>query len=304
MVVDEDLGFPKAHAKICENPHLFYPHNQGPPSTFLPYKLQADEALMVREMNHTFPIIETDRKPSPDPKIFANLLWEQLNHLGNAGFDPAYFRIDPYGNVLYFYADSGSPLAWEIDHWFPCSNTESEEYDVMQVVQSHVFPQHFIEKQRKVGLAPAAIVMPCGESDASALKPVDLNKNIRPNSLAISKKYSVGDDQVLCKTVDRLPSMMKENNNSDKDCNNYAIIAAARDSLKHREAEKLAKMQELEDELSELKNENESQRVDLQELESALAKHRRRVEKCRRLAESQSSYKDLLEKMIRDAMHQ
>lgn len=41
----------------------------------------------------------------------------------NAGFDPAVIRVDTYGNVLYYHADSASPLAWEIDHWFPCSST-------------------------------------------------------------------------------------------------------------------------------------------------------------------------------------
>lgn len=40
----------------------------------------------------------------------------------NAGFDPALFRVDTYGNVLYLHADSASPLAWDIDHWFPCSS--------------------------------------------------------------------------------------------------------------------------------------------------------------------------------------
>jgi hypothetical protein len=40
----------------------------------------------------------------------------------NAGFDPAVIRVDGYGNVLYYHADSGSPLAWDIDHWFPCSS--------------------------------------------------------------------------------------------------------------------------------------------------------------------------------------
>jgi hypothetical protein len=39
----------------------------------------------------------------------------------NAGFDPAKFRVDPYGNVVYWNADPSSPLAWEIDHWFPHS---------------------------------------------------------------------------------------------------------------------------------------------------------------------------------------
>lgn len=40
----------------------------------------------------------------------------------NAGFDPATFRVDQYGNVLYYHADPASPLAWNIDHWFPCSS--------------------------------------------------------------------------------------------------------------------------------------------------------------------------------------
>ncbi len=37
----------------------------------------------------------------------------------NAGFDPDKFRVDFYGNVLYWNADPSSPLAWEVDHWFP-----------------------------------------------------------------------------------------------------------------------------------------------------------------------------------------
>lgn len=37
----------------------------------------------------------------------------------DAGFDPAKFRVDPYGNVVYWNADPSSPLGWDIDHWFP-----------------------------------------------------------------------------------------------------------------------------------------------------------------------------------------
>ncbi|PWZ37685.1 hypothetical protein Zm00014a_010814 [Zea mays] len=55
------------------------------------------------------------------PRGFANLLWKQLDHLGNAGFDPAIFWVDAYGNMLYLHADFASPLAWDIDHWFPCA---------------------------------------------------------------------------------------------------------------------------------------------------------------------------------------
>lgn len=42
-----------------------------------------------------------------------------MEYCRNAGFDPAKFRVDPYGNVVYWNADPASPLAWEIDHWFP-----------------------------------------------------------------------------------------------------------------------------------------------------------------------------------------
>ncbi|XP_058112290.1 uncharacterized protein LOC131255560 [Magnolia sinica] len=367
MAIDEDLGFPKAYAKLCQNPHFFDLCNRGPPSIFIPYKLQTPEALIARDLNHMFPIIDADRKPSPNPRNYTSLLWKQLIHLGDAGFDPTHFRVDPYGNVLYFHADLGSPLAWEIDHWFPCSrggrtvpsnlrllqrqvcrkkqnkleflipwwdlqlgisvnqflsifasknsdfrnrafswlfsDSENAELNATPVGEFHIFPHHFVEMSRKVGLAPAAIVSTRGELDASALKPVDLNRLPAPNSPAISaRKFSIEDD-ALCKTIQRLrPNTLKENDNSDMGNNPYATIAMARDSLKHREATKCAEMQELEDELNEMKHKNEAER--LQDLESVLLKRKRRVEKCRRLAEAQSSYRDLLEKMIRDSMHQ
>lgn len=48
--------------------------------------------------------------------------------------------MDAYGNVLYYHADAASPLAWDIDHWFPCSSNDliafffsflfSPEYDL------------------------------------------------------------------------------------------------------------------------------------------------------------------------------
>lgn len=53
----------------------------------------------------------------------------------NAGFDPALFRVDAYGNVLYLHADSASPLAWDIDHWFPCASKESLRSDEFFFVQ-------------------------------------------------------------------------------------------------------------------------------------------------------------------------
>lgn len=105
------------------------------------------------------------------------------------------------------------------------------------------------------------------------------------------------------------PNSTKENNNPDADgyiSNPYLSIATARDSLRQREEakKKQAELTELENEATELKQKNEEERVAIQDMEALLIKRRRRVEKCRRLAEAQSNYKAVLEKMIRDAMHQ
>ncbi|KAM7493774.1 hypothetical protein LguiB_028383 [Lonicera macranthoides] len=61
-----------------------------------------------------FPIIDLKARPTAKPKIFAGLLWKQLNHPGTLGF------ILQHCNVVYYYADSDSPLAWDVDHWFRC----------------------------------------------------------------------------------------------------------------------------------------------------------------------------------------
>ncbi|KAF8389034.1 hypothetical protein HHK36_025719 [Tetracentron sinense] len=372
MVIDEGLGYPKAYAKLCREPHL-NPYSHGPPFTFIPYILQPQAALRARELDQMFPIIDPNAKPSKKPKLFASLLWKQLNHLGNAGFDPAKFRVDPYGNVLYYHADSASPLAWKIDHWFPCSRGgqtvpsnlrllqwqvckkkhnkleflvpwwdlqlgisvnqflsvfassnsdfrnrafsllfsegENEELNASQTVESHSFPQHFNETKQQISLAPAAIVLLQRDSyDASsALKSLDLNRRLRPNSPSIAaRKFSVDDNESHCKSIQRFrPSLSKENENPDMITNPHLAIALARDSLKQREAEKFqAEIQKVENELDEMKQKNEEERLALQDLELVLIKRRRRAEKSRRLAEAQSSYKTLLEKMIRDAMHQ
>ena len=98
----------------------------------------------------------------------------------------------------------------------------------------------------------------------------------------------------------------KENENPDMVSNPYQAIVLARDSLKQRE--EAAKMQgeihKMDDEVYDLKQKNEEEKVLIQDLEYQLIKRRRRAEKCRRLAEAQSSYRIMLEKMIRDAMHQ
>lgn len=102
------------------------------------------------------------------------------------------------------------------------------------------------------------------------------------------------------------PSTFKENENPDFVTNPYQAVVMARDSLKQREesAKMLAEIQNLDKEVNELREKNEEERVNIQDLELTLIKRRRRAEKSRRLAEAQSSYRTMLEKMIRDAMHQ
>ncbi|KAF9613403.1 hypothetical protein IFM89_008233 [Coptis chinensis] len=370
MAIDECLGYPKAYAKLCRDHHVS-PYSHGPPFTFLPFALPHQEVSRGRELDQLFPVTDLEAKPSTKPKLYASLLWKQLNHLGNAGFDPAKFRVDPYGNVLYYHADSASPLAWEIDHWFPCSRGgrtvpsnlrlvqwqvckkkrnkleflvpwwdlqlgisvnqflsvfasshsdfrnrafsllffegENEELNDSQSVDSHVFPQHFVETKQKLGLAPAAIVLSRKESSgtSSILRSVDLNRKLRANfSSTDTTKITADDNESLCKSIQIFrPSMSKENENPDADTNPYLTIAIARDSLRQNE-EKQAEIRKLDQELDELNKNNELERITLQDLELVLIKRRRRAEKSRRLAEAQSSYKGLLEKMIRDAMHQ
>lgn len=60
-------------------------------------------------------------------------------------------------------------------------------------MDSHSFPQHFIESKEQLGLAPAAIVVSRKESyDTSlALKSVDYNRQIRPHSPAIGQYENI-----------------------------------------------------------------------------------------------------------------
>ncbi|CAK7356612.1 unnamed protein product [Dovyalis caffra] len=359
MEVDEGLGFPRAYARLCRDRGVVWTYSHGPPFAFTPYVMQQHEISRARELEEMFPVIEPKAKQTAKPKIFISLLWKQLNHLGNAGFDPAVIRVDPYGNVLYFHADKASPLAWDIDHWFPCprggltvpsnlrilqwqvckrkhnkleflvpwwdlqlgisvnqflsifdssnsdfrhrafsflfSEGESEELNASQTVESHSFPQHFIESREKMGLAPAAVVASRRESyDSSlALKSLDYNRQIRPHSPAIASRKVK-------------PSVLKENENPDFVTNPYQAIVMARDSLKQREEthKMQAEILSLDEEVNEIRRKNEEEKYTIQDLELTLIKRRRRAEKCRRLAEAQSSYRTMLEKMIRDAMHQ
>ncbi|XP_020577981.1 uncharacterized protein LOC110023095 [Phalaenopsis equestris] len=122
MAVEEAHGFPKAYAWLCSNLETNGPFANGPPPSFIPRALQSQQALKVKELNRMFPVIDQDvRRPYVNLKIYAEFLWVQLDDLENAGFDPALFRVDRFGNVVYRHADSSSPLAWDIDHWFPIS---------------------------------------------------------------------------------------------------------------------------------------------------------------------------------------
>lgn len=376
--VDDAPGYPKAYARLCRAGSgagaLGLPYAHGPPGAFLPYVLQPHEALRAKELNEMFPVVDAEATPTANPRGFANLLWKQLDHLGNAGFDPALFRVDAYGNVLYLHADAASPLAWDVHHWFPCArggrtvpsnlrimqlqasrrkhnkleflvpwwdlqlgisvnhflsifasknadfrnrafaflfaDGASEELSSLQAVEAHAFPHHFAEMKKKVGLAPAAIVSARG-SDNSVLRSIDANRPVRSNyPLIAAKKFSGEKDENLAAHGGHGGnSMMKENNNPDVDgyiSNPYLSIAMARDSLRQREEakKKQAELTELENELTEMQQKNEDERVAIQDLEAQLIKRRRRVEKCRRLADAQANYKTVLEKMIRDAMHQ
>lgn len=112
------------------------------------------------------------------------------------------------------------------------------------------------------------------------------------------------------------PYISKENSNPnpnpnlDSDpysTNPHFSIAFARDSLRQRDDAKrkqLAEMEEIDGEVEQLKERNEEERVEIQGLEELLIMKKQRAEKCRHLAEAQAQYKSMLEKMIRDAMHQ
>ncbi|XP_050232548.1 uncharacterized protein LOC126681162 [Mercurialis annua] len=357
MAVDEGVGYPKAYAKLCRDRGAAGIYTHGPPFNFLPFAIQQDEVARAKQLEQMFPIIDPKAKPTAKPKIFVSLLWKQLNHLGNAGFDPAVIRVDPYGNVLYLHADKASPLAWDIDHWFPCqrggltvpcnlrilqwqvckrkhnkleflipwwdlqlgisvnqfismfasSNSdfrhrafsflfleaENEELNDSQTVDSHSFPQHFMESREKLGLAPAAIVVSRREL-YDTLKSLDYNRQTRSQSPAIAARKVRGSRD------------SKENENPDFARNPHQAIVIARDSLKQREeSQKMqSEIQKLDEEVNEMRRKNDDEKLVIQDLELALIKRRRRAEKCRRLAEAQSSYRTMLEKMIRDAMHQ
>ncbi|KAK8971109.1 hypothetical protein KSP40_PGU010659 [Platanthera guangdongensis] len=124
------------------------PLAHGPPLAFIPYDFRSQEASRAMELSQMFPIIDPDARPSSNPKSYAYLLWEKFDHLGNAGFHPELFRVDVFGNILYRQADSASPLAWPIDHWFPCSRGGRTLLKNLRILQWQVCRK----KKRKLDL--------------------------------------------------------------------------------------------------------------------------------------------------------
>ncbi|KAM7258552.1 hypothetical protein ACFE04_014293 [Oxalis oulophora] len=355
MIIDQHLGYPKAYAKLCRDRNAS-PYNVGPPFSFTCYALQPHKAMRAEELDQMFPFIDPKAKSTAKTKIYSSLLWKQLNHLGNAGFDPAVIRVDPYGNVIYYHADSSSPLAWSIDHWFPCSRGgltqpsnlrivqlqvckkkrnnlefllpwwdlqlgisvnqflsifaspnsdfrhrgfsflfaegENEELNDSHTVESHRFPEHFIESKEKLGLAPAAIVV------------LRSRESHGPSSSNYNKPIQTQTPTIAARKVK--PNADAEDEDINFVTNPYQAIVAARNSLKRKEDTQkiLGEIQKQDEELNELTKINDDEKLSIQDLELELIKRKRRVEKSRRLAESQSSYRIMLEKMIRDAMHQ
>ncbi|GLJ55852.1 hypothetical protein SUGI_1199280 [Cryptomeria japonica] len=401
--VDPELGYPRGYAKLCRNAHLHMqglitPYTEGPPQRFLPYALQPEDIAKVKEFNELFPIIESEERDPSSARRFADSLWQQLDHLGNAGFDPAMFRIDPYGNVLYKNADPASPLAWEVDHWFPHSRGgktvisnlrlvqwqvnqrkqnkleflvpwwdlqlgvsvnqflliflsknsdfrqrafsllffagENEPFTELLVADCHSWPQHFRERKSQIGLAPAAIVRIHKQTN-DTLKP--------QNGTPGRRRWTVEEEDALRQAVRRFgPGNWKEikeneplfrNRSTVQIKDKYRLVkedwelekenkrgylsgkelilstAIQKESRlkKLREDEiqrKAEEISELNKELKELQQQNEAEGLVLEDLESILIKHRRRLEKQRRWSEAQSSYRICLENMIRDTMHQ
>ncbi|KAL0915341.1 hypothetical protein M5K25_015753 [Dendrobium thyrsiflorum] len=289
-----------------------------------------------------FPIIDPKARSFANLRSYADFLWEKLDHLGNAEFEPALFRVDCFGNVVYRNADSASPLAWDIDHWFPCSrggktvpsNLRILQWQVCQKKKNksrafsflfpdgggeklclqnlylHSFTKKFTDAKRKQGLAAATTVLSQNSSDTMVLKAVDLNKSLRYNSPFPASMKSFHKEDVANQELRRLRSSISKENNQplvdDHENNPYLTISQARDSLRQRkEARKhQAEISQLDEKLNELKQKNDLERLTLKELEAEIVRRRKRVEKCRQLSEAQASYHSLLEKMMNDAMHQ
>jgi len=433
--VDEQLGYPHGYAKLCrchastaELQHglQLTPFTEGPPQRFLPYSPQAEDFVKLKEWDSLFPVIveEADTRDPPNARKHAEELWQQLNHLGNAGFDPAKFRVDAYGNVVYWNADPSSPLAWEVDHWYPHSRGGKTIVSNLRVVQwqahqrkknrleflvpwwdlqhgvsinqflsafasknsdfrrrsfalffaggedekvarEHVgecrpWPQQFREKKVLCGLAAAAIVSPLREDNEDMLNIAQSTRaafassaTVTPTALgtAVRRRWSAEEEESLKRSLQRFgpgcwkeikenePALAnrstaqikdkfrlmrgewksgKENIAISTSCNGRSEYldeqSAATINLQKelrvkimREEEKREKeedISQLEETVATLRQQNEKERLALLELEDVLRNQKQEVEKHRRWAETQSSYRLCLERMIRDIMHQ
>ncbi|KAK3026121.1 hypothetical protein RJ639_040793, partial [Escallonia herrerae] len=317
MVVDEGLGYPRAYARLCKD-RSFGLYSHGPPLTFTPYALHKHEASRAKDLDEMFPIIDPKAKPTTKPKIFVSLLWKQLNHLGNAGFDPATFRVDTYGNVLYYHADSASPLAWDIDHWFPCSRGGLTVPSNLRILQWQVckkkhnkleflipwwdlqvgisvnkFLSIFASTNSDIRRRAFFLLFSDGESEELNVSQT-VDSHTFPQHFAESKEVSglapaavlkPNELQVIIVVVtaarNSKEKMSKENENPNMVSNPYQAIVMARDSLRQREEreKRQSEIERLDDEVLELKEKTEDERAIIQDLELVLIKRRRRVEK-------------------------
>ncbi|XP_020588088.1 LOW QUALITY PROTEIN: uncharacterized protein LOC110029930 [Phalaenopsis equestris] len=375
MAINEARGFPKAYARLCSSVSVTNgSFANGRLSSFIPHALQSQKALKVKELNRMFPVIDQEVRPSANLRNYADFLWLQLDHLGNAGFDPALFRVDCFGNVVYPHADSSSPLAWDIDHWFPVSRGGKTVPSNLRILQwqvckkktnkldflipwwdlqlgisvnqflsifasrnsnfrsrafsfffqdggaglewlqnfcLHVFPQKFLNSKKKLGLAPTAIVSSQNSSEKVVLKAIDLNRPLRhkPPFSASMESFQKQEDVTNIELQRFRSSIVKENNQSalDGPKNSPCLtISSTRDSLRPRKEARKQQQEtsRLVGELNKLRQQNDIEQTILLELEVELRTMRRRVEKFRHLSETQTSYRSLLEKMIRDVTHQ
>lgn len=84
---------------------------------------------------------------------------------------------------LSIFASSNSDFRHRAFSWL-FADGESEELNACQTVDSHAFPQHFIESKENIGLAPAAVVLSRREvyDASSALRSLDINRKPRSST--------------------------------------------------------------------------------------------------------------------------
>ncbi|KAG0621493.1 hypothetical protein M758_3G024700 [Ceratodon purpureus] len=408
--VDPQLGYPPVYARLCRHADaagLPMPFTEGPPQRFLPYAPHEEDLQHLKDWDSLFPVVAERERDSSNTRKFAEDLWQQLDHLGNAGFDPSKFRVDPYGNVVYWNADPSSPLAWDIDHWFPSSRGGRTKLPNLRIVQwqaylrkrnrleflvpwwdlqhgcsinqflsafaaknadfrkrsfalffeggedesvarEHVgecrpWPQHFREKKALSGLAAAAIIsVPKNNAEGEVRVGLHSTKGSPPK-----RHWSAEEEEAVRRGVSKFgPGSWKEIKEDDSALANRSAVqikekfrlmrgvarnhgtsstgtgrndllgrqSAATTALQKelrvkimREEERRKREEELaqlEETVLKLKLENEKERIKALELETMVKKRKHRVEKQRKLAESQSSYRLCLERVLRDTMHQ